>query len=86
MLRPDCVCPKIFLLTSRYNCLIAAIVELFTIPLFGYLSDRVGRRMWYLVGCVIMMAFAFPYFALLNTKDPLLVTLAVVISLALGHA
>jgi MFS family permease len=59
---------------------------LFTIPLFGYLSDRVGRRMWYLVGCVIMMAFAFPYFALLNTKDPLLVTLAVVISLALGHA
>jgi MFS family permease len=51
--------------------IIAAIVELFTIPLFGYLSDRVGRRMWYLVGCVIMMAFAFPYFALLNTKDPL---------------
>lgn len=66
--------------------IIAAIVELFTIPLFGYLSDRVGRRRWYLVGCVIMMAFAFPYFALLNTRDTLLVTLAVVLSLALGHA
>ncbi len=66
--------------------IIAAIVELFTIPLFGYLSDRVGRRLWYLVGCVIMMAFAFPYFALLNTKDTVLVTLAVILSLALGHA
>ncbi|HET8840691.1 MAG TPA: MFS transporter, partial [Ktedonobacteraceae bacterium] len=31
---------------------IAAIIELFTIPLFGYLSDRVGRRKWYLIGCV----------------------------------
>ncbi|HVB73410.1 MAG TPA: MFS transporter, partial [Ktedonobacteraceae bacterium] len=36
---------------------IAAVVELFTIPLFGFLSDRVGRRRWYLIGCVLMAAF-----------------------------
>ncbi len=65
---------------------IAAVIELFTIPLFGALSDRVGRRMWYLVGCVIMAAFAFPYFALMNTLNSGLVVLSIVISLALCHA
>ncbi len=65
---------------------IAAIIELVTIPLFGYLSDRYGRRRWYLVGCVIMAAFAFPYFLLFNTLNPSLVIVAIVLSLALCHA
>lgn len=64
----------------------AAVVELVTIPLFGYLSDRIGRRAWYLVGCVLMLAFAFPYFLLLNTKSDVLVTLAIILSLAFFHA
>jgi len=63
-----------------------AIVELFTIPLFGYLSDRVGRRIWYLIGCGIMALFAFPYFTLLNTKSAGTITLAIILSLALCHA
>jgi MFS family permease len=65
---------------------IAAAIELFTIPLFGYLSDRMGRRIWYLIGCVLMAAFAFPYFLLMNSKDVILFTLAVVLSLTIFHA
>src|SRR6266571_7076652 len=65
---------------------IAACIELFTIPLFGYLSDLVGRRLWYLIGCVLMAAFAFPYFLLMNTKDNILFSLAVVLSLTIFHA
>ena len=65
---------------------LAAAIELFTIPLFGYISDRVGRRMWYLAGCVLMLAFAFPYFLLLNTKNSALVLLGIVLSVALCHA
>ena len=65
---------------------IGAIVELFTIPLFGYLSDRAGRRMWYLIGCGLMAVFAFPYFTLLNTKSAVIITLGIVLSLALCHA
>jgi MFS family permease len=65
---------------------IAAIVELFTIPLFGYLSDYVGRRRWYLLGCVLMAAFAFPYFLLMNTRVSGIFILAVVLSLAIFHA
>src|SRR5579859_920496 len=65
---------------------IAAVVELFTIPLFGYLSDFVGRRRWYLVGCILMAAFAFPYFLLMNSKSNGLFILSVVLSLAIFHA
>lgn len=65
---------------------LAAIIELFTIPLFGYLSDLVGRRKWYLIGCGIMLVFAFPYFLLLNTQSPAIVVLGIVLSLALCHA
>ncbi len=65
---------------------IGAIAELFTIPLFGYVSDRVGRRVWYLIGCAIMAVFAFPYFSLLNTKSAGIITLSIVLSLALCHA
>jgi MFS family permease len=65
---------------------IAATVELFTIPLFGSLSDRFGRRMWYLIGCVLMAAFAFPYFLLMNTASPVPFVLAIVLSLAIFHA
>lgn len=65
---------------------IGAIAELFTIPLFGYVSDRVGRRVWYLIGCAVMAIFAFPYFSLLNTKSAGIITLSIVLSLALCHA
>ena len=65
---------------------IGAAIELFTIPLFGYLSDLVGRRLWYLIGCVLMAAFAFPYFLLMNTRNDFLFGLAVVLSLTIFHA
>ena len=63
------------------DVVIAALVGLITVPLFGYLSDRVGRRRLYGVGIVCMAAFAFPYFGLLNTRNSVLILLAVVISL-----
>lgn len=65
---------------------IAGILELVTIPTFGYYSDRVGRRTWYLIGAVIMAIVAFPYFWLLNTKNPTLIVLGTVIAISLAHA
>lgn len=45
----------------------AAAVELFAIPYFGHLSDRIGRRRLYLIGAALLAVVAFPYYALLNT-------------------
>jgi metabolite-proton symporter len=61
--------------------MIAAGVGLFSVPFFGWLSDRIGRRQMYGIGVISMAIFAFPYFGLLNTKVSGLVLLGIVISL-----
>jgi metabolite-proton symporter len=61
--------------------MIAAALGLFTIPFAGFLSDRFGRRLIYGIGIVGTALFAFPYFALLDTKMGGLVLLAIVLSL-----
>src|SRR6185437_11724514 len=63
------------------DILIAATVGLISVPLFGHLSDRIGRRRVYGTGIVLTGIFAFPYFGLLNTKTAALVLIAIVVSL-----
>jgi metabolite-proton symporter len=65
---------------------VAAVVEFFTIPLFGNLSDRFSRRYTYMLGCVILAGFALPFFALLETREPAWIMFAVVAGLGVGHA
>ncbi|HEX7113628.1 MAG TPA: MFS transporter [Steroidobacter sp.] len=56
-----------------------------TIPLFGALSDRYGRRAVYGGGVVAGLALALAFFPLLDTKSPVLITLAIVAALVI-HA
>ena len=65
---------------------IAAAIESFTIPAFGALSDRVGRRPVYIFGAVFSALMSFPLFMLLATKNPHLGWIAIVLGLAVGHA
>src|SRR5215467_7395000 len=51
-----------------------------TIPLSGYISDRIGRKRMYLIGAVTMGIFGFVYFTMLNTAIPGWIFLAVVLS------
>jgi MFS family permease len=63
------------------DTLIAAALGLISIPVFGILSDRFGRKLVYGIGIVATALYAFPYFGLLNTRDSLLMGVAVVVSL-----
>ncbi|MDT7576826.1 MAG: hypothetical protein QOH17_3159 [Pseudonocardiales bacterium] len=63
------------------DTLVAAAVGLVSVPLFGHLSDKIGRRTMYAIGIACVALFAFPYFGLLNTTEPSLVLLAIVLSL-----
>jgi MFS transporter, MHS family, shikimate and dehydroshikimate transport protein len=64
---------------------IAAAVGLFTVPLWGSLSDRFGRKPLYMSGAVFSTLFAFPFFMLVDTKETVLVWLAIVLGVNVGH-
>src|SRR4051812_4602211 len=49
-------------------------------PIAGALSDRIGRRQMYIIGCVSVAIFTFVYFAMLDTKIPALIFIAVALS------
>ncbi|MQA10490.1 MAG: MFS transporter [Pseudonocardiaceae bacterium] len=49
--------------------LIGSIVHLIVIPLWGALSDRVGRRSVYLFGAVGVAVWGFVFFAMLDTRS-----------------
>jgi MFS family permease len=61
--------------------LAAAMLSFVAIPLFGHLSDRFGRKRIYMLGAAVTGAYGFAYFALLDTRIPVLVALAIVLSL-----
>jgi MFS family permease len=61
---------------------IAAFLSFFTIPLSGYLSDRLGRKQVYIFGAVATGLFGFAYFAMVDTAIPVLVILAMLITTA----
>ncbi len=59
----------------------AAALSFISVPLFGYISDRIGRKRMYMIGAVVTMIYGFAYFWLLDTTSPTLVFIAVFLSL-----
>jgi metabolite-proton symporter len=59
--------------------------QLFTIPLLGALSDRLGRRPVMIFGTLFIVAFALPLNFMITSQIPVLMWLAVVVSICVGH-
>ncbi|MFI9780753.1 MFS transporter [Streptomyces sp. NPDC051956] len=66
--------------------LISAVIEAMTVPYFGALSDRLGRRPVFLTAAAFTLLLAFPFFWLLATGQTSLTWLAMLLALAVAHA
>ena len=71
----------------RQNILFATIcggaMVMFMTPLCGHMSDKVGQRNMFMFGLILLALYCYPFFSMLNTKDPFLVWTAIVVAIGL---
>jgi MHS family shikimate/dehydroshikimate transporter-like MFS transporter len=60
------------------------VAEIVGILFFSWLSDKIGRRPVYMGGALFSALFAFPFFALTNSLDPKLISLAFILIMGIG--
>jgi MHS family shikimate/dehydroshikimate transporter-like MFS transporter len=65
--------------------IVSMIAELFTLLMWGRLSDRIGRKPVYMIGAVGLVVIAFPFFWLLDSKVPALIWFAFLLGNAVCH-
>ncbi len=65
--------------------LLAAGIELITLPMMGWLSDRFGRKPLYIVSGLCSIVVAWLFFGLLQSRDPLVIALAITAMLNIGQ-
>jgi MFS family permease len=58
--------------------LLASCIDFLLIPLTGHISDRYGRRRTFMIAAAAAGLYGFPYYALMNTAQPVLILLATV--------
>jgi MHS family shikimate/dehydroshikimate transporter-like MFS transporter len=63
----------------------AALLELVSLPLFGLIADRIGRRPLFILGALFTIAFAFPVFWLIESKNAALIFIAIMTAMNFGH-
>jgi MHS family shikimate/dehydroshikimate transporter-like MFS transporter len=72
--------------TVLTGVIIFGVVVIVLQPVYGALSDRIGRKPLNLFSMVFTAVWMFPFFLLVGTEQPVLVVLALVIATALGWA
>ncbi|EJL82246.1 MFS transporter [Pantoea sp. RIT-PI-b] len=58
--------------------MLGAIGNAITVPMFGALSDKLGRRPVYIAGALLAIVWSFVFFVLLDSSQPILIVLAVI--------
>jgi MFS family permease len=59
----------------------AGLLMCINMPVFGYLSDKIGIKRMYMIGIILLFVWAFPYIGLMNTGVPGLILLATLLSM-----
>ena len=77
---------KVDRVVALNGLLIASAINIVVGPAWGALSDRFGRRPVYIYGAIACGLLAFPFFWMLETRQPSIIWLAILLPLCLGHA
>jgi MHS family shikimate/dehydroshikimate transporter-like MFS transporter len=72
--------------TALWMVMIAAGIDLFCLPLFAHLSDRIGAHRVFQAGVLFTVVAAFPFFWLLSGDNVVLTALVVIVMLVCAHA
>jgi metabolite-proton symporter len=72
--------------TILNGIVIGAAFGVVLVPIYGYLSDKFGRKPVYLFGAITTGLFAFPAFALISTGSTALIWLSVVLGLGVFYS
>jgi metabolite-proton symporter len=76
---------KLPMTTALLGVSLAAAIMCVLTPVYGALSDRVGRRPVFVVGAVLFGLFALPSFLLFNTRETVWIVLALVLAFGIIH-
>lgn len=71
--------------TGLIATMVGATVNIVMIPIFGAMSDRIGRPRTFLLGGTFIAVTAWPVFALVHTGELWGIVLGITLFLALGH-
>jgi len=71
--------------TALSGVMIASAIMIIMLPIYGTLSDRVGRRRMFAIAGLLIGILSFPSFWLMQTKEPLLIWLAIAIPFAIVY-
>lgn len=65
--------------------LIVGVLGMGSIPIFAYVSDRIGWRRIYVIGSLVAAAFAFPFFFAMESGSFVAVVLVSIVLINVGH-
>ncbi|MEG3131572.1 MFS transporter [Pantoea cypripedii] len=68
------------------SMIVAVILEVFSIPLMGALSDKIGRKPVYMIGALLIVLSIVPFFLALSQNSYWLTQIAMIVALTLGHS
>ncbi|MCP1415739.1 MFS transporter [Paenarthrobacter sp. A20] len=63
---------------------IASTLEIASIPFWGWMSDKIGRKRMVISGLIFTAAYVFPFFMLLETRSTPLIFLAMIIAIPIA--
>lgn len=64
--------------------MIASVLGIVACPIFGLISDKIGQMKVYKLGALFCVIFAFPFFMLLETRDPLTIIITIIVAYNFG--